>query len=98
MLNNENLYSNHIILNDDSTSFMGNLKTFYGNAFWNKSGENDKEILFALSDCHQVARIHAKNSDKEEILKFIKKLELIEKEAKQFGEYLKLKVLKDNKC
>lgn len=88
MIKTDRKFSKHIILNGDKTSFMGNLKMYYGDAFWNKKGENDKEVLFALSDCHNVARIHSRNSTKKEIKKFIKKLRKIANGANEFADFL----------
>lgn len=88
MINRKNKYSKHVLLNGDNTSFMGSLKMFYGKAYWNSGGKRKNEILFALSDCHNVARIHPKNDSKEEIKKFIKKIRKIAKGANEFANYL----------
>ena len=92
MINNKNKYSKHILLNSDETSFSGNIKVFYGKAFWDKKGEHTKEILFSISDCNNSARIHTKNSSKKEIKRFVAKLRKIEKTAKDFADYLEAKI------
>lgn len=97
MIKTNKKFSKHILLNGDNTSFMGNIKMFYGKAFWNKKNEDMKEILFAVSDCHNVARIHVKSSSKKEINRFIKKLRKIEKSAKEFADWLEKNILDTTK-
>ena len=96
MIRTNKKFSKHIFLNDGKTSYMGNLKMFFGKAHWNKGKEKQKEILFALSDCHSVARIHAKNDSEKEIKKFILKLRKIADGASEFADYLERRVAK--KC
>ncbi len=64
---------------------MGNIKCFYGEAFWDKK---KIECVFAISDCHTIARIHTTGKSKGDTKRFIKKLRLIAKSATKFADWL----------